>query len=444
MNNYILFQIFELLAVFTEGFIALFIPVKLTSEKPCNKKTYAYILSFCVLYTLIMTLIDQFMFSPFITIPFSVLLTFTATFAVSTENVSHKICASLITWFFMSALNCITACLVIICTSGFSDIQSGLSLISGIGNIRTFYLFISKLLQLFVVLALKKGFRDFIFLSKKSINLLSAVTGISYALMLLSTDLIAAKSLRTLRLTVVLLLSFIIVAVATAVITVSKDSKHRSRERESELSSLTSSFLEKNYNDINNSQEIIYKQVHDFKNHLKTVSGMLPETSPAKEYISELLEVSYQKAGRCNSGNDVIDSVINCKMTEAVSKGIRLTYKINLSSRLNIPMIDICAILSNQLDNALEANENADSTSLRSIDVEIFQKNSLIFFKVTNTVPENPFKYSETLSTTKENKSLTHGFGIKIIRDTVERHNGSLKMEFKDNRFVSVAMISNE
>lgn len=442
MNNYILFRIFELLAVFTEGFIALFIPVKLTSEKPCNKKNYMYILSFCVLYTLIMTLIDQFMFSPFITIPFSVLLTFTATFAVSTENVSHKICASLITWFFMSALNCVTACLVIICTSGFSDIQSSLSLISGIGNIRTFYLFISKLLQLFVVLALKNGFRDFIFLSKKSINLLSAVTGISYALMLASTDLIAAKSLRTLRLTVALLLSFIIAAVAVAVVTVSKDSKHRSRERESELSSLTSSFLEKNYNDINNSQEIIYKQVHDFKNHLKTVSGMLPEASPAKEYISELLEVSYQKAGRCNSGNDVIDSVINCKMTEAVSKGIRLTYKINLTSRLNIPMIDICAILSNQLDNALEANENADSTSPRSIDVEIFQKNSLIFFKVSNTVSENPFKYSETLSTTKENKALTHGFGIKIIRDTVERHNGSLKMDYTDNRFVSVAMIS--
>ncbi len=444
MSNYILFEISELFAVFAEGFIALFVPLKLTSEKPFNKKTYMYILSFCALYTLTTTLLGQFMFSPFVTVSFSVLLTFTATFAVSTENVVHKICASLITWFFMSALNCITACFVIMCTSGFSDIQNGISLLSETVNIRIFYILISRLLQLLVVLSLKKGFRDFVFLSKKSVKLLSVVVGISYALMLASTDLIASKSPQTLRLTIALLLGFIIAAVAVAVVTVSKDSKHRSHERESELSSLTSSFLEKNYNDINNSQDVIFKQVHDFKNHLKTVSGMLPDSSPAKEYISELLEVSYQKAGRCNSGNDVIDSVINCKMTEAISKGIRLTYKINLSSRLNIPMIDICAILSNQLDNALEADENADNTSERSIDVEIFQKNSLVFFKVSNTVSENPFKHSETLSTTKENKSLTHGFGIKIIRDTAERHNGSLKMDYKDNRFVSVAMISNE
>lgn len=440
--SYFLFNVSELFSVFAEGFIALFVPINLTCEKPSNRKTHIYILSFCILYTTIMTLIGQFMFSPFITAPFSILLTFAATFAVSTEHAAHKICATSVTWFFMKAFDCITAFVTVILSSGVNDIPNRIALLSQFGEKKAFYLFINKLLQIVIALFLKKAYRYFIFISKKSVCMLSVATLISYTLMLSSKALITASSLQALRLSVIVLIGFIIAAVAITIIVISRDSKVRSTKHKNELSSLTSSFLEKNYNDLNNSQDVILKQIHDFKNHLRTLSGMLDDNSPAKEYISQLLEVSYHKAAHCNSGNKVIDSVINCKMSEAINKGIKFTYKIDLKTKLSIPMIDICAILSNQLDNALEAYEKTDNLFEKCIDVSIYQKGSLVFFKVTNTVPKNPFEASRELKTTKENSNSSHGFGIKIIRDTAKKHNGSLKIDYVNNRFVSVAMIS--
>ena len=204
--------------------------------------------------------------------------------------------------------------------------------------------------------------------------------------------------------------------------------------------SMANMMLEKNYIQMKESQDIIRKQVHDFKNHIRTLNGMLEDNSNAKEYTKELLSASYQQAQYCHSGNDIIDSIINCKMNEAAENNIEFIHKIHLNSQLYISFADICAILANQIDNAIEACVKIPNDKERFVKVEIWNKESFVFFKVTNTVFQNPFDNSHNLKTTKDNSDYMHGFGIKNIQETASKYGGTLKNDYSNNCFISVVL----
>ena len=163
----------------------------------------------------------------------------------------------------------------------------------------------------------------------------------------------------------------------------------------------------------------------------------------AKKYTKELLETSYQQAQNCHSGNEIIDSIINCKMNEATNQNIEFNHKILLNTKLNISFVDICAILANQIDNALEACAKISIDKERSVKVQIWQKESFVFFKVINTVDKNPFDSLNNLKSTKDNSDTMHGLGIKNIRETAAKYDGFLKNNYIDGYFISLVMVSN-
>ena len=101
------------------------------------------------------------------------------------------------------------------------------------------------------------------------------------------------------------------------------------------------------------------------------------------------------------------------------------------------------AIICAQIDNALEACMKIPKDAGRNIKVEIWQKESFVFFKVINTALKNPFIDSKELRTTKESKDSMHGFGIKNIKETAAKYDGTLKNDYIDGCFISLVMISN-
>ena len=72
----------------------------------------------------------------------------------------------------------------------------------------------------------------------------------------------------------------------------------------------------------------------------------------------------------------------------------------------------------------------------------ITQKESIIIFKVTNTVKDNPFINNNGLKSTKSDRNEIHGYGIKNIKKTAEKYSGTLNNEYKDGIFISSVMIS--
>lgn len=396
-----------------------------------------------IIYTILITLLNKWQVFSFFTIAVAIGFTFAAIFFTTRCSLLYKLCAVMITWFFIHATDYIISYSLIMIIGKSIDISEGISLILVPGTIRMIYILINKLLQIAIFVSFHKLYSKLKLLNKKNIFLLFAVTTLSYIVMSILTNLVLTDSLISLQTAVIFSLFFIILTIVISIISVVISSKYQNEKREKELIALTNTLMEKNYTEIKQAQDIIRKQVHDFKNHILTIDGMLSEDSNAKKYTKELLETSYQQAQNCHSGNEIIDSIINCKMNEATNQNIEFNHKILLNTKLNISFVDICAILANQIDNALEACAKISIDKERSVKVQIWQKESFVFFKVINTVDKNPFDSLNNLKSTKDNSDTMHGLGIKNIRETAAKYDGFLKNNYIDGYFISLVMVSN-
>lgn len=434
------YQFFELFATFVEGAIAVSVSTSLADRKLGVKKNTLYVFFMSIIYTILITLLNKWQVFSFFTIAVAIAFTFAAIFFTTRGSLLYKLCAVMITWFFIHATDYIISYSLIMIIGKSIDISEGISLILVPGTIRMIYILINKLLQIAIFVSFHKLYSKLKLLNKKNIFLLFAVTTLSYIVMSILTNLVLTDSLISLQTAVIFSLFFIIL---TIIISVVISSKYQNEKREKELIALTNTLMEKNYTEIKHAQDIIRKQVHDFKNHILTIDGMLSEDSNAKKYTKELLETSYQQAQNCHSGNEIIDSIINCKMNEATNQNIEFNHKILLNTKLNISFVDICAILANQIDNALEACAKISIDKERSVKVQIWQKESFVFFKVINTVDKNPFDSLNNLKSTKDNSDTMHGLGIKNIRETAAKYDGFLKNNYIDGYFISLVMVSN-
>ena len=265
----------------------------------------------------------------------------------------------------------------------------------------------------------------------------------SYITMSVFAGLIVGGSVVAVQTVAIFSILFTAVSLFATVFAVTVKTSYEKEKRESELMEMTNAMMEKNFLEMEASHNAIRQQVHDFRNHILTLSGMLDKDEEAKRYADELLQLSYKKARYSNCGNKVIDSIINCKMAEAKMQKVAFEFSVRLSSELYLSAVDICAVLANQIDNALEACAKLADGKEKSVKVEIWQKEAFVFFKVTNTCLKNPFSGKRELVSTKKDPSGLHGYGIKNITRTAESYGGTVKSDYADGNFISVAMLPN-
>lgn len=439
----VFYQFFELFATFTEGLLVLSVSSSMCGKKYKTKTHYILVLLFTVIYTALIAYMNTLEAFSFATITVAVLYSFAVLYIISSGNLLLKATSTMITWFFMQALD-YTVCYSLIMIVGRTLILSdGVALLMSHSWARILFALIVRFLQIAIFLLFRKLYSKLKTLDNKNMLSLFLMSTISFVLMQGLTALILTDSIITLQITVVFSFIFIVFSLISVIAAVYINSKYQKEKHESELMSLSNEMMERNFAELQNSQNAIHQQVHDFKNHIRTISGLIDSDVEAKKYIEELLSVSYTQAQFCHCGNSVIDSIINCKVTDAKVHNIPFTHHITLTSPLYLSSADICAILANQIDNALEACAKIQDADKRFIKVEIWQKESFVFFQVTNATLENPFNRNHELVSTKTDKDGLHGFGIKNISRAVSAYGGILKNDYKDGQFISIAMVPN-
>ncbi|MCH5352119.1 MAG: sensor histidine kinase, partial [Acutalibacter sp.] len=220
--------------------------------------------------------------------------------------------------------------------------------------------------------------------------------------------------------------------------------RYQSEKEQNRLLSTVNALTEENYQKLSVLQKELSKQNHDFTNHVRTLNGLLREEDAAEalRYTEVLLKAPLERTALCKSGNTIIDAVINSKIAEAEELSIEFRFQVNFALPTNISAVDICTILGNQIDNALEACQKVQDEKDRRIDVRIYQQaNSVAVFQVSNTVESDPFENNEELKTTKTDSEKLHGLGIQNIRETAEKYQGILENSYQNGKFISSALL---
>lgn len=173
---------------------------------------------------------------------------------------------------------------------------------------------------------------------------------------------------------------------------------------------------------------------HDMASHLVALRGCVKEKDYDKllEYLDEMENNSYVKSTVTYTGDSAIDAVLREYIEQAEEHEIVVTHRIQYKAN-NIKTYDLCTVISNVLKNAIEACSNIEN-SKKTIDLSICVIDKCLQIIVKNSVKEKIKVIDNKLSTTKEDKR-NHGLGSEIVRQTVEKYEGTVDYISDDKLF---------
>lgn len=202
-----------------------------------------------------------------------------------------------------------------------------------------------------------------------------------------------------------------------------------------------SSILEKQVNE----QVDYYKKIdkidkdlrdfrHDYKNHMICVQSLIEakEYDEATEYLEGITLHKTILSRGFSSGNSIADVLLSDKSEWAEKVGAKIQFEGVIYE--NIPPADLCTILSNAIDNAIEACEKIQSDEKKIISVKCSYIKRIQFIDITNPVSEDVKITNNVVETSKSDKNI-HGIGLYNIRRTVMKYDGEFEISCKDKTF---------
>lgn len=169
---------------------------------------------------------------------------------------------------------------------------------------------------------------------------------------------------------------------------------------------------------------------HDLKNHFFVLAGFLQEgkQEQAKNYLEEMTGQFSEVQKVISTGSDIMDSILNDKFRECEEKKIFMKVEGILHAPLLISDYDICTILVNALDNAVEACEHM-TREQKWVKVSIGMYQDYLHLIVRNS-----YEGEMRLKTRKRDRH-NHGFGLENLQESVKKNAGKVKMSAEDGRF---------
>ena len=220
----------------------------------------------------------------------------------------------------------------------------------------------------------------------------------------------------------------------------------RQYEVEKELARLKSEqaeLLERDYTTLNRAYEVNAKLFHDFHNHIGVLRQLLAHEKygEAVRYLDELQAPVRDLTATVWTGDETADYLINSKAAAAAAAGIRFQAQVEFPRHTNIRSVDLCAILGNLLDNAIEAARQVPDQSDRTVALTIRRIHQMLVIKVENSFAAAPVQENGQLKTTKTGGGL-HGWGLKSAQTAAEKYDGMVQANVSGEIFRAVATLS--
>ena len=191
------------------------------------------------------------------------------------------------------------------------------------------------------------------------------------------------------------------------------------------------------YNSMRENYNIQRQRTHEYKNQIVCMDMLMKKKDYSKleDYIGNISDGLDAQLDMVDTNNDVVNAILNAKYYEAIKNDVLFVLKINDLSDIKVSDEDIVTILSNLLDNAIEAAKQCD-VGKRTVKIKLLSEDDVLTIAVSNTYKTEPMLTEDGYIRTTKNNKEEHGWGIRNIVATLEKYNAEYIIDYKNGEFI--------
>ena len=194
---------------------------------------------------------------------------------------------------------------------------------------------------------------------------------------------------------------------------------------------------QENYENLRRHSEEVASLRHDLRHHITALQGLCREgnTEEVRKYLEALSQRPELNRAGGYTVHPAVDAVLTAMLARGAETGVRTEVRVELPPELPIPNSDLCPLLMNLLENALEANEKAPEGADKWLRVTMHIRGEYLYIGV-----ENPrfgsvdFDPEERLFRSTKS-GAHHGMGLKSARAVARKYHSELVLKADGDAF---------
>lgn len=208
------------------------------------------------------------------------------------------------------------------------------------------------------------------------------------------------------------------------------------RAVERQIAEYQNDLITKHCDEVNHIYHTMRGWRHDYHNHIQTLLALNGDAEKSKEYLLKLNDDLTQVDTVIKTGNVMVDAILNSKLSLIKADNISVDAKAVVPDGMGVSEIELCVIIGNLLDNAMEACEGVEEPWIR-IFLGVLKEQ--LYISVSNSVKGVRRKHGKKYLSTKGLEG--HGFGLMRIDHIVKKYDGYLNRQSEEGVFVTEIML---
>lgn len=178
---------------------------------------------------------------------------------------------------------------------------------------------------------------------------------------------------------------------------------------------------------------------HDYHNHIQALqaSMALENYDEVNAYLRQLNDDLTNVDTTVKTGRVMVDAILNGKMNIAAQNKIAVNAKAKIPEGVPVTDVDLCVIIGNLLDNAVEENKKLPEED-RFLRIYLGQKNTQFYLAFTNAAGKKREKQGTLFGSSK---GADHGFGLARVESIVKKYGGLFSADSEDGGFTAEILI---
>ena len=188
--------------------------------------------------------------------------------------------------------------------------------------------------------------------------------------------------------------------------------------------------LEQTNTEMDTLNHTLRAQRHDFLNHLQVVYSLMEmkEYGDAMDYLEKVYGEIRSVASFLRTKSTAVNALLQVKAGACEERGIAIQMEIRSSLEgLSMPAWELCCVLANLIDNAMDAVKTAEKPTLCLSIAEDLR--NYTFTVANNGLPIPPDMRDKIFEAGVSTKGEGRGMGLSIVRQTLEAYGGTVTCE---------------